>query len=247
LQREQHLFKQGGSTESAVDQWQTKVREDRANVLALQKQIHQIEVKIAYGHITAPLSADIAQRPVEMGDIAIPGQILYVLTSQHGGRVVIPVPLDTLTRIKPGGEVQFKRGKETITATITRVNPALDKMSMGSVEIDLPHRVFNLPDGAPVAVRVISKKIDNTIVVPHSALVPASDTPLRHLFKVNKTSTGEQLIKLAVNVPLCGIEGCAVEGDIHARDRVVVGHGSVLLKLKTGDTVKVSQMKGGAL
>jgi len=46
---------------------------------------------------------------------------------------------------------------------------------------------------------------------------------------------------------LCGIEGCVVEGDIQAGDRVVVGHGSVLLKLRTGDTVKVSQTIGGTL
>jgi hypothetical protein len=87
-------------------------------------------------------------------------------------------------------------------------------MAMGSVEIDLPSRVFNLPDGAPVAVRVITKKIESAVVVPHSALVPAANTPFRHLFKVTKISKGEQLTKLSVNVPLCGIEGCVVEGDI---------------------------------
>lgn len=247
FQREKNLFKGGGSTGSTVDQWQTKVREDHANVLSLQKQIQQIAVKIAYGNIKSPLSADIAQRPVEIGNTAIPGQTLYVLTSQHGGRVVVPVPLEILTRIKPGGEVQFKHGKETRVAAITRINPALDSMAMGSVEIDLPSRVFNLPDGAPVAVRVITKKIESAVVVPHSALVPAANTPFRHLFKVTKISKGEQLTKLSVNVPLCGIEGCVVEGDIQAGDRVVVGHGSVLLKLKTGDTVKVTQLTGDTL
>jgi len=246
-QREQRLFKEGGSTQSAVEQWQTKVQEDRAKVRAQKKQIRQVEVKIDYGHIKSPLYADIAQRFVDIGDTAMPGKILYVLTSQHGGRVVVPVPLETVMRIKPGGEVQLKRGSDTMTATITRVNPALDKMAMGSVEIDLPHRVFNLPDGASIAVRVITKKIEGAVVVPHSALVPASNTSLRYLFKVNKTPKGEQLIKLAVNVPLCGIEGCVVEGDIQAGDRVVIGHGSVLLKLRTGDTVKVSQTIGGTL
>lgn len=246
FQREQRLLNEGGSAQSAVEQWQTKVREDRTRLQALQEQIRQIEVKIAYGHIKSPLSSDIAQRPVEIGDTAMPGQTLYVLTSQQGGRVVVTVPLETLTRIKPGGEVQIRRGKQTLPAAITRVSPALDQQAMGSVEIDLPQRVFNLPDGAPVAVRVITQKIDAARVVPYSALVPASNTSSRHLFKVIGAPKEDQLLKVAVNVPLCGLEGCAVEGDIQAGDRVVTAHGSVLLKLKSADPVTFEQMTGAA-
>ncbi len=238
LQREQKLFKQGGSAASAVDQWQTKVREDRANVRSLQKQINQIQVKIGYGHIVSPLDAGIAQRIVEVGDMAIPGKILYVLTSKQGGRVIVPIPLETLTRVKPGGEVKISRAKAKLTANITRINPALDKMAMGSVEIDLPQRVFNLPDGSPVAVRVISKIIEQSLIVPHSALVPSSETRVGHIFKVNKSTTGDKLSKIAVNIALCGIEGCAISGNIQADDQVVIGHGSVLLKLSDKDNIR---------
>jgi len=91
--RVQRLFKSGISTQSAIDQWHSKVQESSAKVRAQQKQIRQIEVKIDYAHINSPLSADIAQRLVEIGDTAMQGKMLYVLTSQHGGRVVVPVPL----------------------------------------------------------------------------------------------------------------------------------------------------------
>jgi len=238
LQREQKLFKEGGSAVSAVDQWQTKVREDRANVLSLQKQINQIQVKIGYGHIVSPLDAGVAQRLVEMGDTAIPGKILYVLTSKQGGRVIVPIPLETLTHVKPGGEVKISRDKAMLTAHITRINPALDKMAMGSVEIDLPQRVFNLPDGSPVAVRVISKIIEQSLIVPHSALVPSSETHIGHIFKVKHSATGDKLSKITVNIALCGIEGCAISGDIQASDQVVIGHGSVLLRLRDKDSIR---------
>jgi len=238
LQREQKLFKKGGSAASAVDQWQTKVREDSANVQSLQKQINQIEVKMGYGHIVSPLDAGIAQRLVEVGDMAIPGKILYVLTSKQGGRVIVPIPLETLTRVKPGGEVQISRDKAMLTANITRINPALDKMAMGSVEVDLPQRVFNLPDGAPVAVRVISEKIEQSLIVPHAALVPSSDTRAGHVFKVNTSTTGDKLSKTAVKIALCGIEGCGISGNIQAGDQVVIGHGSVLLRLRDNDSIR---------
>jgi len=238
LQREKNLFKQGGSAASAVDQWQTKVREGRANVRSLQKQINQIQVKIGYGHIVSPLDASIAQRLVEVGNMAIPGKILYVLTSKQGGRVIVPIPLETLTRIKPGGEVQISRAKAKLTAHITRVNPALDTMAMGSVEIDLPQRVFNLPDGASVAVRVISKIIEQSLIVPHSALVPSSENQVGHIFKVNRSTTGDKLNKVAVNIALCGIEGCAISGNIQVGDQIVIGHGSVLLRLRDKDSIR---------
>lgn len=237
LERERKLFKEGGSAASAVELWLTKVRADKANVRSIGKQIRQIEVKIAYGHIRSPLDADISGRFAEIGDTAMPGKMLYVLTSQQGGRVVVPVPLATITRIKPGDEVQLNQGSESMIVHITRINPALDKLAMGSVEIDLPGRPFGLPGGARVSARVITDKLTQAVLVPQHALLPSSAMTKRTLFKVEKKTDAYILHKIIVNVPLCGQQACAVEGDIQAGDQVVTGHGSMLLKLSDGDSV----------
>jgi hypothetical protein len=47
-----------------------------------------------------------------------------------------------------------------------------------------------------------------------------------------------------VKVPMCGQEGCAVEGDIQAGDTVVTGHSSILLKLSDGDPVMAASLAG---
>jgi RND family efflux transporter MFP subunit len=243
LEREQKLFKEGGSAASAVELWLTKVRADKANVRSIEKQIRQIEVKIAYGHIHSPIDAGISGRFAEIGDTAMPGKTLYVLTSQQGGRVIVPVPLATITRIKPGDEVQLNQGSESMIVQITRINPILDKLAMGSVEIDLPRRPFGLPGGARVSARVISDKLTQAILVSQHALVPAADMTKRALFKVEKKKDGYILHKIMVNVPLCGPQACAVEGDIQVGDNVVIGHSSTLLKLRDGDSViDVSQV-----
>ncbi len=244
LERERKLFKEGGSAASAVEQWFTRVRADKANVRSIEKQIHQIEVKIAYGHIRSPIDAGISGRFAEIGDTAMPGKTLYILSSQQGGRVVVPVPLATITRIKPGDEVQLNQGPESITVYITRINPVLDKLAMGSVEIDLPKRPFGLPSGAHVSARVISDKLTHAILVPEHALVPSSEMTKRALFKVEKNTDGYILRKIMVKVPMCGQEGCAVEGDIQAGDSVVTGHSSVLLKLSDGDPVMAASLAG---
>ncbi|MDQ6988090.1 MAG: efflux RND transporter periplasmic adaptor subunit [Mariprofundaceae bacterium] len=244
LVREKKLFKEGGSAASAVEQWQTTVRADNANVGSLKEQVRQLQVKIGYGHIHAPISAGISQRLAEIGDTAMPGKTLYVLSAQRGGRVVVPVPLQTLTRIQAGGEVRLSQGSESMLARITRINPALDQLAMGSLEIDLPQRPFGLPDGAHISARVLTKKLTDALIVPADALLPVAASQPRVLFKVTKEGDSYRLRKIVVKVLLCGAEGCAVQGDIQLGEQVVSGHGSVLLKLTDGDAVIAANRVG---
>jgi len=243
LQREQHLMKEGGSSASAVEQYQTRVRSDEANVHALKKQLESLQVKISYGDIMAPISGRIAKRLAEPGDTAFPGKVIYTLTADQGGRVVVPVPLDTVTRIQAGGEAELSLGEQHITARITRINPSLDVLAMGSLEIDLPQRPFNLPDGAPISVHVLTATATG-LTVPADSLRPAAKGAQKALFKVD-TSNGKpaHLKLIPVKVQLCGKLRCVVEGDLHAADRVVTAHGSVLLQLHDGDPVIWSQQQ----
>ncbi len=239
FERERRLFEEGGSSRSAVEAWQVKVEAGRANVRALSEQIRQLDVKIAHGHIRSPLSASVARRLAEVGDTAMPGRAIYVLSASSGGRVVVPVPLRTLKRTRPGGEMVLSEGGERQTVRITRVNPSLDKLAMGSVEIDLPKRPFGLPDGARVSARVLTGRLADVVVIPADSLLPLRRQGRRVVFRV--VGDGERtpfaLRETLVDVPSCGREGCAVAAGLSEGDRVVVAHASVLLKLRDGDRV----------
>jgi len=235
LQREQRLFKEGGSSSSAVEQYQTRVHSDEANVHALKKQLEALRVKISYAHIRAPINARIAQRLAEPGDTVFPGKVVYTLTAEQGGRVVVPVPLDTVTHIQVGGEVMLSTGEQKITTRITRINPSLDTLAMGSLEIDLPKRPFNLPDSAPIEARVLTATATG-LSVPVNALRPAAANAKRTLFKLIKEPKPHVQL-LSVKVHLCGQARCIIEGDLNADDDVVVANGSVLLQLHDGDPI----------
>jgi len=238
LQREQHLMREGGSSASAVEQRQTRLRSDLANVAALKKQLESLQVKISYGHILAPMRGRISKRFAEPGDAVFPGKAVYTLTAEQGGRVVVPVPLDTITRIQPGGQVELSLLKQRINATITRINPSLDALAMGSLEIDLPQRPFNLPSGAPIAVRVLTATATG-IIVPVNSLRPAKNGAQRTLFKlIAEPKPHVQL--LSVQLSVCSKSACVVEGNLHAGDHVVTAHGSVLLQLHDGDPVMLA-------
>jgi len=239
MQREQRLMQEGGSSASSVEQYQTRVRSGQANVHALKKQLEALRVKISYGHILAPINGRIAKRLAEPGDAVFSGKTIYTLTADQGGRVVVPVPLDTLTRIKPGGKVELSLGGQSMMVRITRVNPSLDALAMGSLEIDLPQRPFHLPDSAPISVHVLTSAATG-LTVPVDSLRPAAKDAQQTLFKIID-QTKPHLQQVSVNIQLCGKMRCVITGDLHAGDHVVTAHGSVLLQLHDGDPVSVNQ------
>ncbi len=235
LQRERHLLEEGGSSASAVELRQTRLHSDQANIAALKKQLEALQVKISYGHIVSPINGRIAKRLAEPGDAAFPAKPIYTLTAEQGGRVVVPVPLDTITHIQTGGEVILTLGEQRMAATITRINPSLDALAMGSLEIDLPKRPFNLPAGAPIAVQVITSTATG-LIVPVNSLRPAKQGVKRMLFAVARQPKPHVQL-LPVDVSVCNKSDCVVEGDLAADTHVVVAHGSVLLQLHDGDSI----------
>lgn len=236
LDRERKLLQEGGSSESAVEQWETRFLADQASERSLELQRRSLLVKISYGRILAPTGAGVAAREVDTGDTVKPGQLLYQLTSEQGGRVVVPVPQNTATSARPGTPVELRSAEGTLLTKVTRVRPALDALSMGRLEIDLPERPFGLPEGAHVAARVITRQSETAVVVPRSALVPASRIGERTVFKV-VAGQPERLQRTPVAVVLCGGEGCAISRGLEPGDRVVTASGNTLLLLHDGDAV----------
>ncbi len=235
-EREKKLLAEGGSSKSATENREAKMKAAIASLNALLNQIKSLEVKVSYGHIYAPFDADVVERLVEKGDTVFPGKPAYILSVKKGGRVVIPIPLETLSRVKIGGEVELRYGTRKISLNISRINPALDKLAMGNLEIDTPERPFGLPDAAPVSALVVTGSIKNTLIVPPDALVPSDNDTNRTVYKIDNDRS--VLIKTPVILDFCGLEGCAIESQsLEKGDIIARGHGSVLLKLHDGDPV----------
>lgn len=240
-EREKKLLAEGGSSQSALEGRETQMKAAKAELYSLQDQIKALEIKTSYGHIYAPADANVIERRIDKGDTVFPGKTAYILSINEGGLVVIPVPLETLERVKRGGAVELRHGGDTLNLKISRINPALDKFAMGSLEIDTPARSFGLPDAAPVSAFVITASIQNSLLVPNEALVPSDNKTDRTVYKI----VGGKLVKTPVTLKLCGVEGCAIESQsLHAGDVVARGHGSVLLKLRDGDPVMPTANNG---
>lgn len=241
LLREKHLLKEGGSSASAVEQRQIQLQSDIANVHSLRKELEAIKVKISYGTINSPINGQVSKRLAEAGDTVLPGKTVYTLTASQGGRVIVPIPLNTLTQIVIGGEVELSINKQKMLTYITRINPSLDALSMGSLEIDLPQRPFNLPDGAPIAAKVITASQSGLTVLVR-ALLPSSNKNDRKLFKV-LSGIPHHIKLMDIQIMLCGEIRCVIQGDLQVGEQVITAHQSVLLQLHDGDLVIIPEQE----
>ena len=119
---------------------------------------------------------------------------------------------------------------------IDRIHPALGRNLLGSVEIVLQERPFQLPSGATVSAELVVNQVAG-IIVPENAVVKTDQGAF--LYVVDKN---------IVRIRKVGILGmnssqAAVSGPIKAGDAVACGQENRLLSLKEGSEVTLTAGK----
>ncbi|RLC20657.1 MAG: hypothetical protein DRH93_13215 [Deltaproteobacteria bacterium] len=239
LEREIKLFKDGGSSESAVETRKTAFIAAQQKVSSLKHEINALLVRKGYGKINSPSNGIVAKRLAEPGDIAMPGRVLYKITSNAGALARVELPQSILHEAHPGTRLELSHNGEQITIPINRIFPTVDVRAFGIAEADLDKIPFDLPSGGRVASRIILQQVRNSIRIPYGSLICNKDQQQCRLFKVVEQNNKNILKKVQVSVKLRGHEGIAVKGDLEAGDKVIVAHESVLLQLKDNDPVTI--------
>jgi|YelNatPaOPRAMG01_1025707.scaffolds.fasta_scaffold00839_20 RND family efflux transporter MFP subunit len=243
--REQNLFNGGGSSQSSLDAYHTAAIAAQNEVVSLENQIQALTVNEEYGRITAPVSGIIAARFHEPGDVIMPGQPIYEITTTGGARIHVEFPQDYLKQIKPGTVLQLFHNGDTLNIKLDRIFPLLNGFDLGAAESDLSQIPFNMSNGERITGRIVLQSSQQGIRVPAEAIVTGETDNQSYLFKVVSYNKTNILKKVPVKILLQGRSGVAVSGDIQPGDKVIIAQESVLLGLKDGDPVIIN--KGGSL
>lgn len=236
--RQQALKTKGLTTQELVEAKHAAAIAAERQVVNLDKQIAAAKVRIGYGTVYVPQDAVVAARLMEPGDIALPGKPLYRLTVDSAARLRVSLPQQVLEQIHPGSEVVLSHGSAVSSVRLSRVFPQLDARALGAAEADLDRMPFGLASGSRLPARVILKRVEGALIVPHHALVSNGDEGF--VFRVVEKAGHHYLQRLHVHILLSARDGVAVSGHLQAGDQLVVGHQSVLLQLSDGDPVVVS-------
>lgn len=241
--REQNLFTSGGSSQSSLDAYHTASIAATNEAASIENQIKALSVSEEYGRITAPVSGIISARFHEPGDVVMPGQPVYQITTTGGARIHVEFPQEILRQLKVGSDLQLFHSDDTLNVKLDRIFPLLNGFDLGAAEADLSQIPFNLANGERITGRIVLQRSPVGNVVPQESILTGDAGNSSFLFKVIRKGNTNVIKKVPVRIQLTGRDGVAVTGNVQPGDKIIVAQESVLLSLRDGDPVIIN--KGG--
>jgi HlyD family secretion protein len=198
------------------------IRAAQAQMDAAKAHYDNAAVQLSYARIVSPINGVVADRPVYQGEMAASGSgfISIVDISQVVARANVPVKEAEAIRVGRPARISGPEGD--LPGTVTVVSPAVDP-STTTVEVwvRLANPGERLKPGGTVHVAIVAETIQNTMIVPASALL-YSDTGGQKVMVISSDNVAhERLVSVGVR------QGDRVQilGGVQEGDRVVVSGG----------------------
>ncbi len=144
--------------------------------------------------VRAPVDGWIGQRNAEVGMLARPDTLLFVLGDLDRVIVEIPLTQELIGKVAPGAPVLIEGGATAPRrATIARVSPFLSAGSRSTIaEIELPNEGRQLSPGMSVKVDVVRGESGPAMLVPLSALYEDPRSGRMSVFVPSNMTTAQQ-------------------------------------------------------
>ena len=127
--------------------------------------------------LKAPFSGTIANIKTKEGDYITPSDVFCTLIAQNKLQVtfsILETDLPSITKNQTVTLIPFSNPQTTYTATISEINPVVDKNGLILIKATIKNPDTKLIDGLNVKT-IINHPIENVIVVPKQAVVLRSN------------------------------------------------------------------------
>ena len=236
-ERDVILYKAGAISQEALERSQSLYEGAKAVLNASQESLEgqkksasASQVQAGYAKILAPFSGVVTKRWSEPGDLAVPGKPILTIEKTSSYKVTAQIPQEEIRRVKKGAKVYLRNADQSMTASVSRVYPALGKNLLASIEVSLAASPFGLPSGSTVGLDLVLESI-NGLIIPENALVKTD----RGTF-VYALDNGVVRIR-EVKLLGTGNGKAAVSGKLAAGELVATGQENKLLGLTEGSPV----------
>jgi RND family efflux transporter MFP subunit len=237
------LFKEQSMTATEFDTYKKEYQASLAAVAGAKAQLDDAELDLKYTNLTSPLTGVMLQRNIEIGALASPGSVGFVLADVSAVKAVFGVPAAVLGDVKEGSPMAITTESEPgrrFNGTITSIAAAADSSSrVFNVEITVPNADGRLKPGmvASLAVARGAAPAGETAVVPLAAIVRSGTDPKGYAVFLADGAGDEPVARLRdVKVGRILGDTIAVTGSIKSGERVVV-YGATLIH--DGDKVRI--------
>ena len=108
LSRSQSQFLETKARERQIPITEATYRSAVATVERAKASLQQAELNLAYTHITAPISGQVTQRSVDLGQYVSPGQLLFTLVPLSEVYVTANFKETQMAKVRPGQTVRLR-------------------------------------------------------------------------------------------------------------------------------------------
>jgi len=151
---------------------QEAIRAAQAQMNAAKAHVDTLGVQLSYARILSPISGVVADRPVYAGEMASAGMPLISIVDISQVRAVANVPVKEAESIRAGRPARVAGPDGDIPGTVTVVSPSANaNATTVEVWVQIANPGERLKPGATARVSIIAETIQNTLVVPASALL----------------------------------------------------------------------------
>lgn len=201
-----------------------EVKSAEGQMLSAKGKYEAAEAQLSYSEVRSPISGAVADRPTFAGEMASAGTPLLTIVDVSSVIARINVPQADAAHVRVGqpARVLSPDGVAETQGKVTVVSPAVDPQST-TVEIwvQAPNPGERLRPGGTVQVEIVAETIQNVLVAPAEALLPA-DEGGSALFVVGKDSVAHQH---KVQVGVRSGDRVQILSGVKAGDRVVIEGG----------------------
>jgi multidrug efflux pump subunit AcrA (membrane-fusion protein) len=172
-----------------------------AQVQTAKSHYDSQEAQVAYSRIVSPINGVIADRPLNVGEMANPGSPLISVMDISHVIARINVPEADATAVKVGQRVvitQPDKGEE-IEGKVKVVSPAADANTTTlQVWVDIPNPGEQLKPGTSVHARIVAEEFKAATVVPAAAILPGEEGGTAALTVGSDSTVHRKTVKLGV-------------------------------------------------
>ena len=193
-----------------------------AQVSTAKAHSEGLAVQLSYAKVLSPISGVIADRPVYPGEMAASGAPLVTIVDISQVIARANVPVKEASSIKVGRPVRITGPDGDIAGKVSVVSPVVDP-STTTVEVwvQLPNPGEKLKPGGTVRVAIIAETLQNTIVVPASAILNSDEGGQKVMVVDSSSVAHERKVTIGVR------QGDRVQivGGLQDGDRVITSGG----------------------
>ncbi len=135
-----------------------------------QIAIQKLQDDLGDYKVIAPIDGVVERRGVEPLDMAAQQTPAFVISDKNSMTVTFRIPKASYGHIKTGDGVTLENVGETFAGRVTEISTMVDASGLFTVEAEISNPPQDLYTGAAVKIHAQSRKVENAMLIPLSAL-----------------------------------------------------------------------------